>query len=52
MTTIRDVKSALEQSLAGILRAHLPQVAGYSIEVDIFGDNGRKKRSDASLNRG
>ena len=49
MTTIRDVKSALEQSLAGILRAHLPQVAGYSIEVDIFGDNGRKKRSDASL---
>lgn len=47
MTTIGDSKAALEKALPSTLRAHLPQVAGYAIEVDIL-ESSRKKRSDAS----
>ena len=46
MTTIRDSKAELAQSLRGVLRDLLPQTDGYAIEVDIL-ENDRKKRSDA-----
>ncbi len=47
MSTINDSKSALEQALPAVLRAHLPQTTGYALEIDIL-ENDRKKRSPAA----
>jgi hypothetical protein len=49
MKTIGNVRPALTHSITDAVREHLPQTAGFSIEIDIF-ENDRKKRSDASQN--
>lgn len=47
MDTIAESEIGLEQTLGRTLEAFLPQIAGYSIEVEIH-ESGRKKRRDAS----
>lgn len=47
MATISESEIGLEQTLGDALEMFLPQIAGYSIEVEIH-ESGRKKRRDAS----
>lgn len=47
MDTIAESEMGLEQTLGDTLETFLPQIAGYSIEVEIH-ESGRKKRRDAS----
>ena len=47
MDTIAESEIGLELTLGDTLEAFLPQIAGYSIEVEIH-ESGRKKRRDAS----
>ena len=47
MTTIGNSEADLEQALSDILPKILPQAAGYSLEIEIY-ENDRKKRRDAS----
>lgn len=49
MASIGDSETELEQALSDILSKFLPQSAGYSLEIEIY-ENDRKKRRDASRN--
>ena len=47
MSTIGNSEAELGQALSDILREFLPQTAWYSLEIEIY-ENDRKKRRDAS----